>query len=105
MAKPKAGSATEPKGDASAPADAPLLERQPETAPVAATAKPETEIAAAEPAPVAAPPPAASPTSGKATYRVWEHGSLQLSGKTYRPGAELTLPADVGDAIVCLTKI
>jgi len=71
-------------------------------------AKPAPLEAKAEP-PKAAPPeppkPAAPAKPTHATYKVWECGSLQRDGKTYQPGDELTLPCDVGDAIVCLTRV
>lgn len=58
----------------------------------------------ATPAPSAlgatAPPAAAGPAIRR--YKVWEHGTLQRDGRTYAPGAELTLPEDVAAKIPCL---
>lgn len=104
MAKPKAaaGNLTESKPDSeSLAADAPLLEEA-EAAPVAAEAepaKPEATIESAE----AKPAPTAP--GGSALYKVWPYGALIHDGKKYEPGAELSLPTEIGDAIVCLMKL
>ena len=53
-------------------------------------------------------PPKAEPVklpSGTRKYSVWPHGELQRDGVTHKPGDVLTLPAQVGDAIVCLEPV
>jgi len=63
---------------------------------------PEASVA---PAPPAAPENAPTPPPGAARYRVWAHGALRRNGVTHQPGDELVLPVEVGDAIVCLSRI
>lgn len=86
------------------PARASLPEPSPETVPEPLAAKPgRAPLEKAPPAPPApAPEPPAAP---KATYRVWEHGTLQRDGTTYQPGEEIVLDAETAAAIPCLVKV
>lgn len=84
------------KSDSDAPPPAPIAETSP------APPAPSSLVA---PIPSRAEKKAAPPPVTTATYRVWTHGTLQRNGKTYQPGATLVLPIEIGDAIVCLSRV
>lgn len=85
------------KNDSDAPPSAPVAETEPPPPPA-----PPSPVA---PIPSRAEKKAAAPPVTTATYRVWAHGTLQRNGKTYQPGATLVLPIEIGDAIVCLSRV